>query len=300
MLFQVRGVGGAVGAQEEFAAAAGGHLHQRLAVLFALEHGQAVVVRANATGKDGVAVEQQVLRRDGGTDKAVGLAHVVGGFFGGDVFEDDFQLGEVAAQRDELLVDKGGLAVEQVDVAAGDFAVDEQQQALALHGFQHRINFAQIGHAKVAVGGGTGRVELAGDDASGFGAGDFFGGEVVGQVQRHQRLKRHACGHGGQDACFVGQCLRGGGHRRFEVGHDDGAGKLRCRVRHDGVHGSAIAHVQVPVVGAGEGQGGGGHGRGGSGRRSAGCRWRCGGCGRGLLFKGAVSACISMNLLSYS
>ena len=136
--------------------------------------------------------------------------------------------------------------------------VYEQQQALALHGFQHRINFAQIGHAKVAVGGGTGRVELAGDDASGFGAGDFLGGEVVGQVQRHQRLKRHACGHGGQDACFVGQCLRGGGHRRFEVGHDDGAGKLRSGVRHDSVHGSTIAHVQVPVVGAGEGQGLGG------------------------------------------
>ena len=97
VFFQVRGVWGAVGAQEEFVAAAGGHLHQRLAVLFALEHGQAVVVRADAAGKDGVAVEQQVLRRDGGTDKAVGLAHVVGGFFGGDVFEDDFQLGEIAA-----------------------------------------------------------------------------------------------------------------------------------------------------------------------------------------------------------
>src|SRR2546427_3730825 len=42
---------------------------------------------------------------------------------------DDLEFGEVAAQRDQVLVDEGGLAVEQVDVAAGDFAVHQQQQA---------------------------------------------------------------------------------------------------------------------------------------------------------------------------
>jgi hypothetical protein len=68
--------------------------------------------------------------------KAVGLAHVVRGLLGGDVLEDDFELGEIAAQRDELLLDEHRLAVEQVDVAAGDLAVHQQQHAGALHGFE--------------------------------------------------------------------------------------------------------------------------------------------------------------------
>src|SRR5258705_3266620 len=47
--------------------------------------------------------------------RSVGLGHVLGGFARGDVLEDDLEFGEVAAQRDQVLVDEGGLAVEQVD-----------------------------------------------------------------------------------------------------------------------------------------------------------------------------------------
>jgi hypothetical protein len=51
-----------------------------LAVRFALEHRQAVVVRADAAGEDGVAVVEQVVRGDGGRGEAVGLLHVLRGF----------------------------------------------------------------------------------------------------------------------------------------------------------------------------------------------------------------------------
>jgi hypothetical protein len=77
------------------------------------------------------------------------------------VLEDDFQFGEIAAQRDELLLDEHGLAVEQVDVAAGDLAVHQKQHAGFLHGFEGGVGLAQVGHARIAVGGGTGGVELA-------------------------------------------------------------------------------------------------------------------------------------------
>jgi len=66
-----------------------GGLHQRQAVFLALEHRQAVVMRTDATGKDGVAVEQQMLGRDGGADEAVALGHILGRFACGDVLEDD-------------------------------------------------------------------------------------------------------------------------------------------------------------------------------------------------------------------
>src|SRR2546427_9256872 len=41
---------------------------------------------------------------------------------------DDLEFGEVAAQRDQVLVDEGGLADEQVDDAAGDFAVHQRSE----------------------------------------------------------------------------------------------------------------------------------------------------------------------------
>ncbi len=88
-----------VGAQEELRVAAGGRLHQGHAVLLALEDGQAVVMRPDPAHEDGVAVVEQVLRRDGGAHKAVGFSDVLRGFLGGDVLEDDLQLGKVACAK---------------------------------------------------------------------------------------------------------------------------------------------------------------------------------------------------------
>ena len=79
--------------------AAGGRAQQRLAVALALEHGQAVVVRPQPAGEDGVAVEQQVVRRDGGRQVFIGPAHVLRRFFGGDVLQHDLQRRKVAPQR---------------------------------------------------------------------------------------------------------------------------------------------------------------------------------------------------------
>jgi hypothetical protein len=66
VLLQVRRMRRAVGAQEEPRVARRGGFDQRQAVRLALEHRQAVVVRPDAAQEDGVAVVQQVVRRDGG------------------------------------------------------------------------------------------------------------------------------------------------------------------------------------------------------------------------------------------
>ena len=173
MLFEVRRVWGAVGAQEEPGIATGGRLHQSQAVGLALEHGQAVVMWAHAAQEQGVAVVQQVVCSDGGTQIRVASGHVISGFFRGDVFHHDFQAWEVTAQRDQMLLDEHGFSVKEVDVGRCDFAVHQQQHAFALHGFKHGVDLAQVGHARVAVGGGPCRVELAGHHAGGFGADNF-------------------------------------------------------------------------------------------------------------------------------
>ena len=248
----------AIRAQEELLAAAGRSLHQGQTVGFALQNRQAVKVRAHATQEDGIAVEQQVLGRDGGSKEIIGRSHVFGRFLGRHVLHDDLEFWEVFAQWLELLLDEHSFAVEQVNALVSHFTVHQQHQAFALHGCQRGVDLAQIGHAVVGVGGSTCGVELAGHHACGLGAHDFLRGEVVGQVQRHQRLELAACWHGRQDALAVGGRHLGRGDRWLEVGHDDGTAHLACAVGHHAAHGIAITHVQVPVIGAGNGQGHGG------------------------------------------
>ena len=254
VLLQMRRVRRAVGAQEKAGVPIGCGLHQGLAVGFALQDRQAVVRRPDAAREDGIAVVQQVVRRDGGTQQLIALAHVLRGLARGDVLEHDLQAREIAAQGDEVAVNEDGLAVKEVDVGTGHLAMYQQQHAHFLHGFEHRVDLAQLGHARIAVGGGAGRIELGRHHTCGLGPLDFLGRQVIGEVERHQGLKTHAGRHGGAYAVAVGQGLGSSGHRRLEVGHDDRAAELARRVRHHGGQHIAIAHMQVPIVGTGEGE----------------------------------------------
>ncbi len=65
----------AVGAEEELRIAGNGRFDQRMPMRFALQHRQAVQVRADATGEDRVAIQQQVLRRERGGDARARALH---------------------------------------------------------------------------------------------------------------------------------------------------------------------------------------------------------------------------------
>lgn len=164
-----------------------------------------------------------------------------------------------AAQRLHHAIDEHLLAVEQVDRRIRHLAVHEQRHPDFLHRLERlRALAEQVGHAGVRVRRRARRIELHAVHAAAFAcAADFVGGRVVGQVQRHQRLERHAGRHRGQDALAVGLRLRGRRDGRLQVRHDDRAAELAGGVRQDGREHRAVAHVQVPVVGAGEGQRGG-------------------------------------------
>ena len=74
-----------------------------------------------------------MVRCEGGAHKAVGGHHIVGGVFGGDVFEHNLEFRKITAQRNQLRLNEGGFAVKQIDVAAGHFAMHQQQHAHLLH-----------------------------------------------------------------------------------------------------------------------------------------------------------------------
>ena len=255
MLLQLRGMRRAVGAEEELRRARGGGGHQRQAMLLALEHRQAVVVRPHAAQEDGVAVEQQVVRGDRRRQVLVARGHVLRRLARGDVLEHDLQPGEVAPQRLQHAVDEHRLAVEQVDVGIGDLAMHQQQQAFALHRLQRGVGLADVGDAGIAVGRRAGRVQLDAPRRRPRARGAISSGGV--RSVRYSVIsgsKSAPAGSASRMRRAVGQRQRGGGHRRLQVGHDDGARELPRGVRQHGAQRIAVAQMQVPVVGAGQRQ----------------------------------------------
>jgi len=101
----------AVGPQKESIAATGRRFDEGLAVLFTFQNRQAIVMGANATREDRVAVVQQVMRRDGGSRLRASAFDILCRFLGGDVLKHNFEFGKIPTQRDELAVDENGLSV---------------------------------------------------------------------------------------------------------------------------------------------------------------------------------------------
>ena len=84
---------------------------------------------------------------------------------------------------------------------------------------------------------------------------DLVGRGVVGEIQRHQRLEIHTRGQARKYALTILGGGRDSRDRRAQIGHDDGARELARAVGQNGSECIAIAQMQVPVVGAGEGEG---------------------------------------------
>ena len=194
---------------------------------------------------------------DGCAHVGPGLAHELRRLGRGDVLEDDAQGRVARCKRRQHAIDKDTLAIKDIHVTMSHLAMYTQYDPPFGHPFEDGVDAGDIGDTRVRVGGGAGRVELGGDhEAAVGGLVDLFGLEGVGEVQRHQRVELEAGGHRGKDALAVGGGLLDGGHRRAQVGHDDRAAEAAGGVGHHGGQGGAVAHVEVPVVGAGEGQAG--------------------------------------------
>ena len=73
------------------------------------------------------------------------------------------------------------------------------------------------------------------------------------QIEHHQGDET---GRRLQDAVLVGDCVGASNDRRHEVRHDDAAREVTGGFGGDGGQDRAVAEMQVPVVGAGDGEGG--------------------------------------------
>ena len=140
-------------------------------------------------------------------------------------------------------LDKGGLAVENINFRIGHFAVNQEQNALFCHFFQHRNQFEQVGHARIGIGGRACWIEFESHNTGSLGFTHEFGSGVVGQIKRHQRLEGAAFGQCGHNARFVCLGIGNADDGRLQVRHDNRAAHLSGGVRGNGFERVAVAQV---------------------------------------------------------
>lgn len=127
---------------------------------FGLEHRQTVVVRTDAALEEGVAVEQQVMGRDGGGDPIRGVLDEAHGVAGGDVLDHDAQAVEALEEASEGLLEEDSLTLEDVAVGIDAFPVDQERQPARLHRLEHRPGALEARQPGLRVGGRSGGIEL--------------------------------------------------------------------------------------------------------------------------------------------
>ena len=127
---------------------------------FAFGHGQAVVMRFDAANQNVVAVNNQVVGRDGGGQILIGAFYIIHPVRCGDMFHNHAQIGGFAPDRVQHAVDEHRLAVKDVNIGVGDFAMHAQRQANFGHAFQHAAHAVKIRHARRGIGGCPRRIQL--------------------------------------------------------------------------------------------------------------------------------------------
>ena len=211
---------------EELLAATGGGVEQCFLVDIAFEDRQAIEMRANPANQHVVAVVQQMMGGDGCAHIGVSLTDELDGLAGGDVFEHHFECREAFHDPTQVFVDEQLFTVEDIDVAASDFTVNQQRHPDFGHGLQCGKDLVDAGDTRVRVGGRTGRIELGGvDETTGLGLANLLRLGTIGQVEHHQRFETAAGRARSENALAIGIGLRGVAHRWYQVGHDDGATK---------------------------------------------------------------------------
>ena len=222
---------------------------------FALEDGQAIQMRADATREERVPRIEEVLRRDRGCDGGAGSGNECRAFLGGDVLEHDLEARKIAHDRRQRLFDEGAFAIEYVDVGGGGFAMQGQHDAVGLHRLEHGVDAPQRGDSGVRIGGGTCRVILDRVDEARCLCSGYFGWAcIVREVERHQRQKAGARRQGAENPLAVQARGLGRRDRGPEIWHDDCSPEYGGRGGEDSRHRRPVTQVEVPIVRAGQGQ----------------------------------------------
>ena len=115
-------------------------------------------MRTDAAREHRVAVDMQMLRRDGGSNIGPRCNHEIDCLCGGDMFENNPQFREIAHHLVQGTLDEHRLPVENVDIMVGHLAMDQQGHIDCLHPLKNAIDVGDIGDTMGAIGGGVGGI----------------------------------------------------------------------------------------------------------------------------------------------
>lgn len=261
--FRISRVRCRVGTEEEFRIAGGGGPKQRLAMFFALEDWETVVVRSDTSCKEIITVAEEMMRCDGRGDIRAGCLDKLDSWARGDVLEHDTEIGEGFNDFVEGW-EKSHFPIEDVDVSLmilEGFSMNRQHKSVLFHGSEYRVELADIADPSCGIGRGVGWVELGRKDVFTCGGDDDVSNRgVVGQVDGHEWIEvptpvllRRGFERLEDPAAIV-ECVAGLPDRRPEIGHDEGSPEDAGGSCKYGPHCISVTQMQVPVIGSGDGE----------------------------------------------
>lgn len=121
----VVGVWCGVGVEEGVVEVVGDQFLQSLLMNIVFKYWQIVQVRVNVVYQYMVVVEYQMLWGDGSSQQFVIVMYVFGGVFGGDMFKNYFQVGQVLVQGFYYCFNKVCFVIENINFGVSDFVVNE-------------------------------------------------------------------------------------------------------------------------------------------------------------------------------
>ena len=181
----------AVSAEEEPRITRCSRRTQRQAVLFAFGHRQAIVVRFNAAHEDVVAVDDQVVRGDCCAQIGRMVLHIRNTVFGCDMLHNlrADPVSPCGLDQARLSMNTASRSNISTSLWVTSPCTQSGRPISAIFSSEART-FLKSGHAAGGVCGRAGRVEFDRFDQTGcMGRCNIFWIAVLGQVQRHQRLK---------------------------------------------------------------------------------------------------------------
>ena len=245
----------AIGAEKEFGRPRGCGGADREAVMLAFGDGQTIGVRPDAADEHRIAVDMKMLRGDGCGDGRRRVGDELRRLCRGNMFKDDLERGQRLRQGREGSLDEHGLAIENIDLGVGDLAVDEQGHADRLHPLENRHDVRDIGDAVRASRGSMRGIELCcRKDTLVMAARQFVRVAPIGEIGDDERGEIELGGDRRTDSIPVGNALGDRRHRRREVRHHDRARELARGIGRDMRQHRAVAQMDVPVVGAADGE----------------------------------------------
>ena len=117
-------------------------------------------MRFNATDQNMVAVDDQVVRGDGGGQIVIRALHIFHPVSSGNMFHHHPQARGLLPDRVQHAVYEHGFAVKNVDVGICYLAMHAQGQADFGHAFQHTAHLVKVRNPRGRIGRRPGRIQF--------------------------------------------------------------------------------------------------------------------------------------------